>query len=541
MLEGLEGSRRWTVFGLLLLCHIYFLQIYPHFISPNELSRLLLSSAIVDDHSLTVDGAIKRFRNTQDKAFFDGHFYSDKAIGVSLLAIPAFIIIRAVESIFRTLLSTQMTILLLRILTVTIPSLLFLKILTAFWLKLRPDARYIPYFVFLHLFGTIAFTYSGQFISHYLLGIFLFCSVYYLNEYWSGAAAKNILFAGLFSGICLLMEFPAVLPVGVIGLFALFTTRTLHHRILFVLSVLPFIFLILIYNYLIFGTPWDVTYRHMTHSFHVSQHAQGIVGMGIPKIAALYGLLFSRHHGMFFISPFLLLSIPGFFRMITSDTWSRAGKLFLGIVITTILTYSAFSYWIAGWNFGPRYITPALPFLSTAAFYYGEEYLQKSTISRIIFATLAIWSVVCVTVGTITFPFPPANLLDPIFFLNFPLLLNGATGTSLGGSVWIFFAILFCTFLVLTFPKSETQIHTSAVGRGFVAVLLSGLLFGVAFLSRPAPSAMEYYARGSVYLYLGQYKHSLSEMYLALDADPDLKSRQLIEKRVADLNGVINR
>jgi hypothetical protein len=539
MLEGFHRGKSWAVFALLIACHVYFLQIYPHFISPNEVSRLLLTSAILDDHTLTIDHAMERYGRPQDRAFFNGHHYSDKAIGTSLLGLPALAIIRVVENVFSFRLSTPVTLFWIRLFTVTIPSLFFLILVVRFWRELRPGSQYLPHFVFLYVFGTIAFTYSSQFVSHLLLGITLFCSAYFLNECRlrrQDNPRKQILLGGLFAGLSLLLEFPAAVPVGILCIFAIATLRKMNKVVYFALPVLISVFLILGYNQLIFGTPWDVTYKHMTHSFHTAKHAEGVVGMGLPKLDALHGLLFSRHHGLFFISPFLLLSIPGFYRMSRSPEWSFLGNLFMAIVLAIILTYSAFSYWIAGWNFGPRYITPVVPFLCTAAFFFADEYLEKSLFRRAIFAATGIWSVLCVTLGTITFPFPPDNLRDPIFFLHFPLLLNGATGKTLPGNPWFFFTLLLCTLLVLTYRQETFGKSITVAG---TAVALAILLFLLGFLSRPAPSAMEYYARGSVYLYLGKYHNSYSEMQLALTANPDLNARVMIQKRISDLSRLL--
>ncbi len=537
MLEGFDHSKRWVVCALLLACHVYFLQIYPHFISPNELSRLLLTSAIADDHSLSIDNAIQRYGDPQDKAKFNGHYYSDKAIGTSLLGVPAFVLMRIAERITGVHFSTQAVIFWLRLFTVTIPSLFFLAILTRFWSRLKSQSSYIPHFVFVHVFGTIAFTYSNQFVSHYLLGITLFCSAFYMNEYrlHTEGPLKYILFSGVFAGLSLLLEFPAAVPVAVLCVFTFLLFRNFQKLLYFALPVLSCVVIILGYNYLIFGTPWDVTYRHMTHSFHTSKHAEGFIGMGLPKLEALHGLLFSRHHGLFFISPFLLLSIAGFYKMSRNETWSTIANLFIGVVLAVTLTYSAFSYWIAGWNFGPRYITPVVPFLSTAAFFYADEFLQKGFLHRTLFAAISVWSVLCVTIATITFPFPPDNLQDPIFFLNFPLLFHGATGKNLGGNPWFFFTLLVCTWVIMTFPAREI-VSPHKLVKGLASVGFAALLFMVAFLTRPEPSAMEYYARGSVYLYLGHYRQANSEMENALDANPDSNSRALIQRRLSDLS-----
>jgi hypothetical protein len=218
-------------------------------------------------------------------------------------------------------------------------------------------------------------------------------------------------------------------------------------------------------------------------------------------------------------------------------TWAFAGNLFIAIVLSTVLTYSAFSYWIAGWNFGPRYITPVVPFVCTAAFYYADEFLQAGSFRRVVFTAIGIWSVLCVIAGTITFPFPPDFVRDPIFFLDFPLLFNNATGKSLTGNPWLFFPLLLSTLLVLIFPARPEKAWSPGIFRkALAASVVALLLFLVGFFSRPAPTAMEYYARGSVYLYLGKYDHSFEEMKLALNANPDSNARGLIERRMSDLS-----
>src|SRR5579884_1302484 len=51
----------------------------------NQNSRFDLVRAILDEHTLRIDAYQS---NTEDKAFFQGHFYSDKAPGQVLFALP---------------------------------------------------------------------------------------------------------------------------------------------------------------------------------------------------------------------------------------------------------------------------------------------------------------------------------------------------------------------------------------------------------------------------------------------------------------------
>src|SRR5207302_8294294 len=80
------------IFLLLLFCFTYF---PPRWGDWNQSSRLDLVLAIVDDHSLTID---RYAENTGDYAYFEGHYYSDKAPGTALLGVPAYAIYKLVPS-----------------------------------------------------------------------------------------------------------------------------------------------------------------------------------------------------------------------------------------------------------------------------------------------------------------------------------------------------------------------------------------------------------------------------------------------------------
>src|SRR5262249_57978419 len=80
---------RVTLFLLLFASYAYFYQAGGW----NQNSRFNLVRAIVNDHSLRVD---PYHRSTGDQAFFDGHYYSDKAPGLSFAALPSVLIARGI-------------------------------------------------------------------------------------------------------------------------------------------------------------------------------------------------------------------------------------------------------------------------------------------------------------------------------------------------------------------------------------------------------------------------------------------------------------
>src|SRR5919201_6305238 len=61
-----------------------------------DVSRLALTQSVAYDGSLRID---RYARQTEDRADFGGHAYSDKAPGISFLALPSFEALRAVGAV----------------------------------------------------------------------------------------------------------------------------------------------------------------------------------------------------------------------------------------------------------------------------------------------------------------------------------------------------------------------------------------------------------------------------------------------------------
>ena len=80
--------REWIVVILVWASALSFF----HEVGPQDITRLALTESIVLDGSLRID----RWQDqTVDKAVYRGHYYSDKAPGMSFLAIPSFVVLRS--------------------------------------------------------------------------------------------------------------------------------------------------------------------------------------------------------------------------------------------------------------------------------------------------------------------------------------------------------------------------------------------------------------------------------------------------------------
>ena len=70
---------------------------FPGFASPNERSRLYLLEALTSDRTLVIDAPLARHGDMEDKVVFDGHAYSNKPPGLTLLALPVYAAARAAD------------------------------------------------------------------------------------------------------------------------------------------------------------------------------------------------------------------------------------------------------------------------------------------------------------------------------------------------------------------------------------------------------------------------------------------------------------
>jgi Dolichyl-phosphate-mannose-protein mannosyltransferase len=541
VIPGLSRARTICALFLFLLSYIFFFQIYPNFLSTNEYSRFLLTSAIVDFQTLQIDKPILAFGNSQDKAFYNGHYYSDKAIGLSLTGVPVYAVLKLMAGTFHLKITLRWVLFFLKLFCVTIPTLFFVTVLSKFWTEIRDDRQAAALSTYLFLFGTIAFTYSVQFVSNSPAGCLLFLSFYYIHRgnKEPSNTQKYYALAGIWGGMATLYEYPAFLLIPPLAGYLLWTAASRFRLSWFVVGFVPFFFILLAYNYAIFGTPFDVTYHHMSDVTHVHEHSQGFLGFGIPRMDVLWKLLFSSSRGLFYFCPVLLLSVPGFYFFYKTENWKKEAVLFLSIILILFIFVSGMSNWPGGWAFGPRYLAPAMPFLMTGVFCALSDSRFRSG-SKLYFLgiILSLLSVLIVTVGTITFPFPAPEMTDPLFTLSLPLFLHGDFSLNLAslfglsslGAAILFFIILVVTLLIILKGKKSLKFQTKdmLLWAGAVVIVIGCFLMG-SFLAKP--TAFDYYARASVCVYLGDYSNALNNLKEALKGNPESNLKRLISLR----------
>src|SRR5437764_15295702 len=76
--------------------YLYLFPYFPRIQSANELPRVYLVKAIVEDHTFAIDKQVATYGATSDLSKWDGHLYQNKAPGSSLLVVPVYAAVRLV-------------------------------------------------------------------------------------------------------------------------------------------------------------------------------------------------------------------------------------------------------------------------------------------------------------------------------------------------------------------------------------------------------------------------------------------------------------
>ena len=256
------------------------------------------------------------------------------------------------------------------------------------------------------LFGTIVFPYSTMLFAHVPAALFLLLAFTQLETRPTAA--------GIAAGIAVACFYVCALATVILVLLAFSYQRRTGIR--FVLGALPLVFLMAIYHWLCFGSPFRTAVEASTPFTH-GGYLFGVIT--IPSTDALYGITISPYRGLFFVSPILLLAFVG----LTSMKRNARYWSLIAIVTSFILVIASFNGWYGGYAFGPRYLVPIIPLLGIAMM---AARLRPIWIVAAIAA--AIVSVGLNFIATATNPMPSSQLPHPVSRYLVPAFFTGHVG-----------------------------------------------------------------------------------------------------------------
>lgn len=309
-----------------------------------DTSRICVTRSIVHG-SLSATSCLA---GNGDRAEFGGRFYTDKAPGVSFLAIPAAQIVRLGPPPWRH--DGDLRLWAVRLATGGIALLVCALLLGRVAEGIAPGwggATLVTFSV-----GTLAASLAVDNFDEVpaaALGFGAFLLAWRRRPGW----------AGIVAGLALVVEYQAALIAVLVGLYAALAGGRALGR--YAAGLVPGVALLGLYDQVAFGSPFHLSYRYVSKQFAVQQ-AGGFFGIHAPSWHAAR-LVLVGNRGLFVIAPVLLLAAAGL--VLLWRRGARAESLLCGAVSVAFLVLELGYYDPYGGDSpGPRFFIPALPFLA---------------------------------------------------------------------------------------------------------------------------------------------------------------------------------
>lgn len=360
--------------AILAIAAIYFYQ-DPQF---NGNSRLDAARAVVEQGKFTIDAYQAPPWHTGDKTFFNGHYYTDKAIGSSLYAIPPYFILYKGAAALGIVLSSSF---IKHFLTTTVIGSSFVingLVMYQIALLLSHNSRKALLASLAVSLGTLLWPYCAVYYGHVPAAMFL-CVAFYLifsiSKLPEKIPSRRFFWAGLTLGFAFITDYTTALMIAGLLIYALYILRKqnfskiVSHGIEGAMGALIPLSVMLLYNIAVYGAPFTFYGTPFTfgsaHQFLLQPQQQGNLGVNInggPDLMVLYHISLDPQFGIFWQSPVLVLAFIGYFIALRAPSTRAEGLVSLFSVASILLINAAILPWWGGSAFGARYLIVALPF-----------------------------------------------------------------------------------------------------------------------------------------------------------------------------------
>jgi hypothetical protein len=318
--------------------------------NPQDTTRYELTRHIVLHRTVAIEHDIF------DRADYGGRSYSDKAPGMSFLAVPPYVVERAAGVARAPRDWTGKGDLSLWGIRVATSGLLFM--LTALLLG-RAAERLVPTTgaATAVAFGTatLAAPLAPTFFEHdaaafWALAGFLLA--------WRRQRPALLAAAGLSLGIGILFSYTVAIAAVIVGAYAVAHARL--RAVWLAVGAIPPLLALGAYDAAAFGSPFHLSYRYVANRY-ASDQQHGFFGIGIPTLHGLR-LTLIGDRGLLLLSPVLLCAAAGLWLM-----WKRGHRgeaaVAAGISVVFVLLNASYFLPYGGNSPGPRFAVVGLPFL----------------------------------------------------------------------------------------------------------------------------------------------------------------------------------
>jgi hypothetical protein len=416
--------------GLAVFCICIFTH-QKRFDGPTAVSRLDLLHSLIRGH-VTIDDY---HRNTNDKALFKGHYYSDKAPGTVAFALPAFAVASGVLACFGVPVDSPKGWLVTSWVANAGSNALLaaLGAAAAFaWLRRWVPPRPALLTVLAVFLGAAPLPYSTMMFSHAMVVGLLAIALWAIDRpSFDPASARTSggglawlrrhqwgLLGGAATGWAVASEYTA--GAIAVSLFVWLCLKDRREVIPFLAGALPPLLLIPAYSLACLGTPFALPYSYEA-SFTTMK--EGLYAIKWPDAETAFRLLFSPTRGLFFWTPFLALAwlgLPDLGRVSLKHCWLVYALPLLHIIIISGRVWD----WTAGPTVGPRLLAPVLPLLLLPCAFGARRFPKLTWV-------LAGVSIAFTSVATLTDACAAGHIENPLLEFHLPMFLRGEFSPNL--------------------------------------------------------------------------------------------------------------
>ena len=347
----------------------------------NPVSRFDLTRSIVERGTLTIDAIAD---DTGDKAFANGHWYSDKAPLPALAAVPVYFVLDRIDRAFgvkpehraigpasqpeRRVVINETFRWDLYACSLATSALAGTAIGVLLFELLRRWTRPV-----VALFGSLAITlgtpvfpYATSFYGHVPAGACLLGGLVAVvpQAGASWASGSRMRWSGAALAAAVGCEYITAIPAAVLVAWTLAAgardRAKMTCRDLAIGAALPLAALAVVHT-ACYGAPWRTGYSYIARPEFAAGHAKGLLGVQWPRLDVLVDLLVGPRRGLVYVAPVTAVLAAWWGTSLRQAGW--ASRAAASAAAALLVANAGYYMWWGGAASGPRHLVPVIALL----------------------------------------------------------------------------------------------------------------------------------------------------------------------------------